>query len=172
MAVSKDQVLDLLLAALQVVKVVLVMCHNLPDPIHELVSLFKIERLEDKTEPDLTLSTLLLALDELDQRRVDVREGLEDDGFHGERSALLLEVIPTLFVRVLKEVKGRLGVEWVEQSLISELNPINHLRQVLFGLTKELVEGELGKQRVQVLEEQGQLVLQCLFVEVNHGLGE
>ena len=172
MAVSKDQVLDLLLAALQVVKVILVMCHNLPDPVHELVSLFKIERLEDKTEPDLTLSALLLALDELDQRRVDVREGLEDDGFHGERSALLLEVIPALFVGVLKEIKRRFRVEWVEKSLISKLNPINHLRQVLLGLTEELVEGEFGEQRVQVLEEQRQLVLQRLLVEVNHGLGE
>ena len=62
MIVAKDQVLDLLLSALQIMQIVLVVSHNLPDPVHKLVPFLQVEWLKDQSKPDLTFATLLLIL--------------------------------------------------------------------------------------------------------------
>ena len=104
MIVPKDLVLDLLLPALQIMQIILVVRHNLPNPVHELVSLLQIEGLEDEAKPDLTISTLLLILYEVNKRRIDIREGLKNDSFHGERSTLLLEIVALFLIRILKQI--------------------------------------------------------------------
>ena len=74
MIVAKDQVLDLSLAAGQVVEIILVMRHDLPDPIHQFVSLLDIKGLEYQAKSDLTLATLQLALNEANHGLINVGE--------------------------------------------------------------------------------------------------
>ena len=70
-------------------KIALITRHNLANPLHELVLLLDIKWLENESKADLTLSTLLLTLDELNHGLVDIWERFKDDGFHRETSAFL-----------------------------------------------------------------------------------
>ena len=92
MILTKDQVLHLLLTVGQVVQIALVLRQNLSNTVHEFVLLLEVERLEDEAQSDLRVATEELALNKLYQGLKHVREGLEDNGFHGEAAPFLREV--------------------------------------------------------------------------------
>ena len=170
MTVTKDQVLGSPVRERisRLMKLAFVLCHNLPDSVHQLLPFFIVVGLEDETKSDFRLTTEQLRLDILDERLINIREGFEDDRFHGEASSLLLEtgLISRLFVEILEKVQSCICVEWVKQGLVTQLDPIDNLSQVSLSIPRELVKGEPAKESVQIFKEQGQLVFESRLVEV------
>ena len=84
--------------------------------------------------------TLLLALDELNHRLINIWERFENDGFLWERSAFLSKTTCNFIVRIFKEIERGLRVKRVEQGLIGKFDPVDDFSKIFLGLTLELEE--------------------------------
>ena len=81
-------------------------------------------------------------------------------------------VLASFIVLVVEEIKGGLSVQWIEQGLVSDLNPIKDLREITRSNWLEFVERELCKEGIQIFEENREMLLQALIVEEYNWLGK
>ena len=70
-----------------------------------------------------------------------------------------MEELPpsNLLVTILKNVELHLDVQLIEHGFVAEFNPLDHVVEILHGLSVEFVEAKFVEQCVQVLKEWWQL---------------
>jgi hypothetical protein len=102
------------------------------DSIKHLSPLLVVPWSEDKSEADLTLSAHKFNFDESNKFFEQFWESLENKLIKRETSAALFESTSfNCLIAVFKQEKCGLSVERVEKSLVSHINPVNHLSEVL-----------------------------------------
>lgn len=111
-----------------------------------------------------------LCLDVPQQRLKHLWEGLEEDRFERERAPFLLEdSVLNLLVLVFDQVEDAFDSEMVEHGLVGTFEPSHCLLEISHHLPAELVEGKLVELAIEILQEDGQLVLEEIVFDQNQG---
>lgn len=146
---------------------------RLRDDSHLLLNtllLLKRGSLENDTKLDLSMLSQKLELYVLDQLLKVSRESFKDLVINGHASSALSEITANDFlVAILKDVELHLHTNLVKEDAVTDIDPLDHVIQVLHRLTIELEEVQFVEQGVQVLQEWRQLSFQGFLVEIDQG---